>query len=171
MKTRIPSLGNLWRGEGAFMKDVAKKYDPLGIYQTLLPGGSKISKVQIYHSIFAKWLWLVDMFSTAGRSATRPPGLRSHNRGDARRTSHLSRYAQDSVRRAAWREIPKQVNCKPFLRFVFAMALNTGRGACCSTISLIFRGWAAPSPPLAFVATTNDNLCNSSVLTVLRTSK
>jgi hypothetical protein len=28
-----------------FMKDVAKKYDPLGIYQTLLPGGFKISTV------------------------------------------------------------------------------------------------------------------------------
>jgi hypothetical protein len=27
-----------------FMKDVAKKYDPLGVYQTLLPGGFKISK-------------------------------------------------------------------------------------------------------------------------------
>jgi hypothetical protein len=28
-----------------FMKDVAKKYDPFGVYQTLLPGGFKISKV------------------------------------------------------------------------------------------------------------------------------
>ncbi|PVI04224.1 FAD-binding domain-containing protein [Periconia macrospinosa] len=28
-----------------FMKDVAKKYDPSGVYQTLLPGGFKISKV------------------------------------------------------------------------------------------------------------------------------
>jgi hypothetical protein len=28
-----------------FMKDVAKKYDPFGVYQNLLPGGFKISKV------------------------------------------------------------------------------------------------------------------------------
>jgi hypothetical protein len=29
----------------AFMKKVARKYDPLGIYQRLLPGGFKISNV------------------------------------------------------------------------------------------------------------------------------
>lgn len=29
----------------AFMKKVAKKYDPLGVYQRLLPGGFKISQV------------------------------------------------------------------------------------------------------------------------------
>jgi hypothetical protein len=28
-----------------FMKNVAKKYDPFGIYQTLMPGGFKISEV------------------------------------------------------------------------------------------------------------------------------
>ena len=29
----------------SFLKSVAKKYDPFGIYQTLMPGGFKISKV------------------------------------------------------------------------------------------------------------------------------
>jgi hypothetical protein len=29
----------------AFMKEVAKKYDPFGVYQKLLPGGFKISQV------------------------------------------------------------------------------------------------------------------------------
>ena len=29
----------------AFMKKVAKKYDPTGVYQRLLPGGFKISQV------------------------------------------------------------------------------------------------------------------------------
>lgn len=28
-----------------FMKEVAGRYDPLGVFQTLLPGGFKISKV------------------------------------------------------------------------------------------------------------------------------
>jgi hypothetical protein len=29
----------------SFMKKVAKKYDPFGVYQRLLPGGFKISQV------------------------------------------------------------------------------------------------------------------------------
>jgi hypothetical protein len=29
----------------AFMKDVASKYDPSGVYQRLLPGGFKVSRV------------------------------------------------------------------------------------------------------------------------------
>jgi hypothetical protein len=29
----------------AFMKDVASKYDPNGVYQRLLPGGFKISRL------------------------------------------------------------------------------------------------------------------------------
>lgn len=38
-------LANYGADNVKFMKTVAKKYDPFGVYQTLLPGGFKISKI------------------------------------------------------------------------------------------------------------------------------